>query len=331
MNESQPPPLPVTRKTAGISGFWRRLFAFFLDGIILGAPAYILGLFLFDQFAGLGGYGRAVGFLVAFLYFGLMNSALAGGRTLGKRLMSICVVDSKDSLITVGRSATRYLILGVPYFLNGAPIPPRLLFTWIALLLSFIIFGIGLSIVYLFVFNRRTRQSLHDLVVGTFVVKTGRSPEALKPKIWAGHYVIIAFLLIASICAPLLLKGLATKGPFKELLPLQTSLMNLPDVRYASVFAGKSFFSDSKGSRSVNTVSVAIQVNKRIEDYDTFANRMAKVVFESHPEVTQRDQLIVNIIYGYDIGIAHSSFSHGYNFSPAQWQQRIQPQGSGSL
>jgi uncharacterized RDD family membrane protein YckC len=331
MNESQPPPLLVTRETAGISGFWRRLFAFFVDGIILGIPAFILGLFFFDQFARLGGYGRAVGFLVAFLYFGLMNSALAGGRTLGKRLMSIRVVDSNDSLITMGRSSARYLILALPYFLNGAPIPPKLLFGWVGLLFSFIVFGIGLSIIYLFVFNRRTRQSLHDLVVGTFVVKTERLTEAPKPKIWLGHYVIVALLLIASICAPLLLKGLVNKAPFKELLPLQTSLMNLPDVRYASVFAGKSFFSDSKGTRSVSTVSVAIQVNKRIEDYDAFTNRIAKVVFEGYPGATQKDQLILNVIYGYDIGIARSSFSRGYNFSPAEWQQRIQSRPNSSL
>ena len=331
MNESQPPPLPITRKTAGISGFWRRLFAFVIDGIILGVPAFILGLFLFDQFARLGGYGRVIGFVVAFLYFGLMNSMLAGGQTLGKRLVRIRVVDSKDSLITVARSSARYLFLGLPYFLNGVPIPPKLLFGPIGLLLSFVIFGIGLSMVYLFVFNRRTRQSLHDLVLGTFVVKTERVADASKPKIWPGHYVVVAFILIASICVPFLSRSLLATAPFKELLPLQSSLMNLADVRYASVFAGKSFFSDSKGTRWVSTVSVAIQVNKRIDDYDAFANRIAKAVFENYPEATQRDQLILNIIYGYDIGIAQSSFSRGYNFSPTEWQQRIQSQPGRTL
>ena len=331
MNESGPPPLPITRKTAGISGFWRRLVAFILDGIILGAPAFILGVFLFDQFAGLGGWGRIVGLLVAFLYFALMNSALGAGRTVGKRLMRIRVVDSNDSLITVGRSSARYLILAVPYFLNGTPIPPKILLGWIGIVFSFIVFGIGFSIVYLFVFNRRTRQSLHDLVVGTFVVKTDRSREAPKPKVWAGHYVIVALIFIASICAPLFLGGLITKSPFKDLLPLQSSLMDLPDIRYASVFAGKSFVSDSKGTRWTSDVSVAIQVNKRIQDYDAFANGMARKVFDNYPEARQKDRFILTVIYGYDIGIAHSNIYRGYNFSPAEWQQRIQSQSGGSL
>jgi uncharacterized RDD family membrane protein YckC len=331
MNESEPPPLPITRKTAGISGFWRRLVAFLLDGIILGLPAFILGLFLFDQFARLGGWGRIVGFVVAFLYFALMNSALAGGRTVGKRLMHIRVVDSNDSLITVGRSSARYLILAIPYFLNGAPISPRVLLGWIGILFSFLVFGIGFSIIYLFVFNRRTRQSLHDLVVGTFVIRSERSPAVAKPKVWAGHYVVVALIFIASLFAPLLLSGLITESPFKELLPLQSSLMDLPDVRYASVFAGKSFVSDSKGTRWTSDVSVAIQVNKRIQDYDAFANGMARAVFDNYPEATQKDRLILTLIYGYDIGIAHSSISRGYNFSPAEWRQRIQSQSGGSL
>jgi uncharacterized RDD family membrane protein YckC len=331
VNECEPPPVPITRKTAGISGFWRRLVAFVLDGIILGVPAFILGLFLFDQFARLGDWGLIVGFLVAFLYFGLMNSALGGGRTIGKRLMRIRVVDSNDSLITVSRSSARYLILAVPYFLNGVRIPPKLLLGWIAILFSFIVFGIGISIIYMFVFNRRTRQSLHDLVVGTFVIKADRSPAVPKPTVWAGHYVIVALILIASICAPLLLRGLITKSPFKELLPLQSSLMDMPDVRYASVFAGKGFVSDSKGTRGTSEVSVVIEVNKRIPDYDAFANGLARAVFDNYPEATQKDRLILTLIYGYDIGIARSSVTRGYSFSPAEWQQRIQSQSGGSL
>jgi hypothetical protein len=37
---------------------------------------------------------------------------------------------------------------------------------------GFILFGFGDAIVYLYIFNRRTRQSLHDLIVGTFVTQT---------------------------------------------------------------------------------------------------------------------------------------------------------------
>lgn len=331
MNDPQPPSLPTDRETAGISGFWRRVFAFLVDEAILGIPAFLLGLLFFDQFARLGSWGRAWGFVVSLLYFGLMNSALGGGQTVGKRIASIRVVDSNDSLITLTKSLARYSILGLPYFLNSAHIPPRFLFGWIGFLLSFIIFGIGLSIIYLIVFNRRNRQSLHDLVVGTYVMKTQANQDAPKPKIWTGHYVVVAFFFMVSILVPFLTKGFVDKAPFKELLALQTSLMNQPEVAYASVFAGKGFLSDANGTRSSTTLVVTVHLDRRINNYDQFANRIARAIFENYPEATQRDRLTVNITYGYDIGIAWANTSQGYSFSPPEWHQRIQSQAGSNL
>src|SRR5580700_4711728 len=262
MNDPQPPSLPIDRKTAGISGFWRRIFAFLVDEAILGIPAFLLGLVFFDQFARLGSWGRLVGFVVSLLYFGLMNSALASGQTFGKRLAKIRVIDSNDSPIPLIKSFARYSILGLPYFLNNAHIPPRFLFGWTGSLLSFLIFGIGLSITYLIIFNRRNRQALHDVIIGTYVTKTQATAGAPKPKIWMGHYVVVAFLLVISILVPFLTKGFVDKTPFKELLALQTSIMRQPEVAYASAFAGKSFFSDSSGTRSSTGLTVVVCLDR---------------------------------------------------------------------
>src|SRR5690348_14117245 len=74
-----------------IAGFWRRLAAFVVDALILGVPAMLLGFAMFDWAASLGQAGRLIGFVVALLYFGLLNSRLGGGQTLGKRLLGIRV------------------------------------------------------------------------------------------------------------------------------------------------------------------------------------------------------------------------------------------------
>jgi uncharacterized RDD family membrane protein YckC len=78
---------------AVISGFWRRLLAFIFDGVLLGLVGVILGLLLFDSLARLGGWGRLIGFCHALVYFGVLNSAIGGGQTIGKRIMKIQVVD----------------------------------------------------------------------------------------------------------------------------------------------------------------------------------------------------------------------------------------------
>ena len=83
---------PQAAETAQISGFWRRGAALMIDWLILGLPMLLLGLLMFRWLAGLGQTGRLIGFVVALLYFGLSNSRLSGGQTIGKRLQGIRVV-----------------------------------------------------------------------------------------------------------------------------------------------------------------------------------------------------------------------------------------------
>jgi uncharacterized RDD family membrane protein YckC len=82
--------LPVVQPE--IAGFWRRLAAFGIDWLVLAVPTLLLGLALFQRAAGIGQAGRLVGFVLALLYFSLLNSRLIGGQTIGKRLLGIQVV-----------------------------------------------------------------------------------------------------------------------------------------------------------------------------------------------------------------------------------------------
>jgi len=82
-----------------ISGLWRRVVAFFIDILILGGVGVLLGMFLSEQFVSLGGWGRADGFAIAALYFGVLNSSIANGQTAGKRLLGIQVVDKNGQLL----------------------------------------------------------------------------------------------------------------------------------------------------------------------------------------------------------------------------------------
>ena len=113
----------VQQETNIISGFWRRFFAFFLDSLLLGLTGLFVGIFFFKFFASLGAWGRLFGFVVASMYFGICNSAVLNGQTLGKKILKIKVVDRKGNGISLLRSFSRFMILGPPYFLNGAVSP----------------------------------------------------------------------------------------------------------------------------------------------------------------------------------------------------------------
>ena len=50
------------------------------------------------------------------------------------------------------------------------------------------------------------------------------------------------------------------------------------------------------------------------------ARRLAAVVVENDPEALKKDTIQINMIYGYDIGIAASWSRHAHNFNPLEFQ-----------
>ena len=91
-----------------------------------------------------------LGFSVAIVYFGTLNSRITGGQTLGKRLLKIKVVARDGTPLSVPKSFLRFLPLGAPWFLNHAQLPDSALFSIWSYAVSIMIVGLGLSVVYLF-------------------------------------------------------------------------------------------------------------------------------------------------------------------------------------
>jgi uncharacterized RDD family membrane protein YckC len=314
----------VTPSTAEIAGFWRRLFAFCLDGLLLGALGAGIGLLAFDALVALEDWGRAVGFAIALIYFAAADSRLFAGRTFGKWLVGIKVVAAYGAPLSVGASALRATVFCVPYFLNGAFIDVGTSAVWMWILLSFLVFGVGISIVYLLIFNRRTRQSLHDLAVGAYVVSDKSRGPIGGTRIWSGQFGVVGAILLASIVLPYLSKRLANSAPFSELLAVQQGLQQEPEVRRVSVFTGvNSFFSSKRGSTTTHILSSKIFVSKQVPDLDALANRSAQIILDRDPSAEKEDRIAISIIYGYDIGIASSWRSRDFAFSPQQWRSRI--------
>jgi uncharacterized RDD family membrane protein YckC len=315
----------ITKDSNPISGFWRRFLAFVLDMLVLGLVGAVIGFFLFALLAALGGWGRIIGFCIALGYFGVMNSRVCHGQTLGKAVMKIRVVSNTGAPIGVPAALGRSAILCIPYFLNGAPFAPELLQSWFAMVLTAVIFGVGISIVYLVIFNRKTRQSLHDLAVGSYVVRVSADMTSFaSPAPWRGHFVIVAAFLIVAAIAPMLMSQLAEKEPFVHLLPIQKTLAEEPGVRGVTVQVGSSFSATmQKGRQSADYLSVRIFSDTRDVDRERLANRVVEMLLGAHADAARKDVIGVSIAYGYDIGIASAWESKSFSFSPAQWRERI--------
>ena len=297
------------------AGAWRRLGAFLIDAVLLGLAAVTAGYFLFDFFVDIGRWGRLLGFAVALAYFGTLNSRLGNGQTLGKRLLKIRVAGADGSALPIQKSALRFAVLGTPWFLNGAWFSGEVLMSPLIYLLAVAVFGVGLSIIYLYLFNRPTRQSLHDLAVSSYVVQAeSTNPVAASP-MGRVHVAVVAVLLIAASAAPYFTTRLAAREPFAALLEVYRVISAEPGIVHATV--NKGWSSNSAGETTYLQV-VAYLAEPRIDDTDT-AGRLARLAIKTDPSAMTLDTVQVTLVYGYDLGLATAHRTHSHADTPAGW------------
>lgn len=310
-------------ETKFIAGFWRRIGAFMVDCLVLGLVGLTIGKVFFAELIALGPWGRLVGFCLALLYFGLLNSQLTGGQTLGKRIAGVKVVGKDGAPLPIMTSFLRYLPLGLPWFLNGAQFPESVLFSHWIYVLALFTFGIGLSIVYLYLFNRRTRQSTHDLLVGSYVVSVDAAGTYQAPKIWQGHLIICAALTALSGAAPFFTRDIAASTSFASLIKIHHAVNAEPWITRASVKKGQVFMSSSDKGDGVTTylAITALLRDENIVDAAR-ARKLASLALSEDASLARVDTIYVQLVYGYDIGIASSWHSQNYSDTPAAWLEK---------
>ncbi len=285
-----------------ISGFWRRIGAFLIDGLILGLVGMGLGLFLENLFVEMGAWGRFVGFVIALLYFGVMNSEVVNGQTVGKQILKIRVVNSENKPISLNKSFVRYSILGIPFFLNGAQLSDETMFSFWLYIISLVVLGGMLSIIYLYVFNRVTRQSLHDLVVNTYVVNDGIQSQQVG-HVWRPHLAIASLFFIVAAIAPVYISSLAEQHSFPELLTSRESIMSYPSVKYVTLSYG---VPSTTSSLNTETTYLSAQVFLNNNDISNIelAKDLARSLVFNNSSALDKNLILIILIYGYDIGIS---------------------------
>jgi uncharacterized RDD family membrane protein YckC len=287
---------------AHIAGFWRRIGAFVFDTVVLALLAGVVWWIWPAQVVALGSTGRWVGFGVALLYFGLFNSRLCNGQTPGKILLRIRVVGADGQPITVPRALVRQVVLGLPFYMNGAWLPAVFENT-LALMMAatLVVFGGLFAIYYLYLFNRRSRQSLHDLAVRTWVVDEEPEAAALAaPPLWRGHWIPVGLVALAALVAPVFLAPLAKTQPFVDMSATAQALMTEPEVRGAKVMLRTAW---NTGQGSSKQLVAVVQVAEPIHLNEAVARRVAERVASSYPDAASYPTRVVQMHWGFDLGV----------------------------
>jgi len=299
--------------------FWRRIFASIIDGILLGVCFTIVALFAHDGLAALGPWGRLVGGAIGVIYFGIAGSSLCGGQTVGKKLLGIVVLRPDGTSLSIPAAFGRATILIVPMACNGLAVAMT---SWILpTIATVLIFGLGGSILYLFLFNRTTRQATHDLATGSIVTRLQNGqPALIIGTVSRLHFIALAVLLVIAVAAGGFgILRLRRNFDFDALSKTQKDVASLTHTPNVEVFYGSTGW---QGSRNTWIRTSVITYSSR-PDSERLANSIAAIVLRDMPAARSRSVIVITMTTGYDVLFANGWYTQNWTYTPAEWQARI--------
>ena len=319
-SDSLPEVQPVSElPTRVVANFWRRIFAFLVDIIITAVPCAFVGFAFYRFFAQSKLAGDLLGFFIVLPYFVILGSSLGGGQTLGQRIACIRIVDRDGKCLSPARSFLRYLVLLAPLQLGEAEIP-----VWAPTDLKLIASWVGPALIvvigYLYVFNVRTRQSLHDLAVGAYVVDARAEGSLEIMGIWKWHWTILGgALLTIAVLISFIFGGLGKRGRYGDLMSIQRAVLDSGKVRTASV----SFSMASTRGGSTAKLGVNVHWNGRPIDYDHASTEIAAIVLRADPDASKFDYIGVGFTEGLKVGFVNFSRNWIVMRRPSEWASKI--------
>lgn len=124
------------------AGFWKRLAAGLLDGLIVGLPLVFIGYLI------TGSWEENWFTTAANIVYGLVVPVVWSGYTVGKKLLGIRIAKVNGEKVGIGTMFLRSVVGGLVYGLT---------------------LGIALIISAIMVAAREDKRSIHDFIAGTYV------------------------------------------------------------------------------------------------------------------------------------------------------------------
>lgn len=300
--------------TDKLAARWRRLLAFIVDYLLIALICWAAGAAAADWLLRIQDWGRLVGFGIVMGYFAVFDSVVADGSSPGKRLLGVQVVTADGSLLSPARAAARAGIIYLPFVLNGLYVTPNSMAGIMigGVVLAVALVGVALAALYLFLFNWRTRQSLHDWVTSTVVIRRGADVGVPAGQaIWRGHLAITAgILLVMALVPPVLITAVPRALPgfasLDDLMTAQQAIASRPDV----VDAG---LQDMNYSSGVRQLEISAVIEDKPATRRELARSLAREARKAVPSA-DRDRVVVLLRSGWTLGLVSSYSSQLWRF-----------------
>lgn len=309
-----------------LSKFWSRIWALLIDSLILGVFGYILGLIFNNFFISLGENAKLIGWFISLAYFSFLNSNLHNGQTFGKKMMSIQVVDINGNPVSLKTSFIRALVYTTPFFLNGFKIPGSHTFSIISIIQGMIIFTVGLGIIVFYIFNKETRQSLHDILAKTYVVQEYRNNEvSFMPAIKKLPIYITGGIFLIVIATSIY--TLNSNTQLQKLVPVYEEILDQDHISNASITMNYNLLDNSENKRLAYTIFIKVDENLKSEDnFENNTNnpelrKAVETFINSNVYENENDILNIVVSSGFNIGIASQNYSFSLSKPIYEWKR----------
>lgn len=261
-----------TRKSVS---FWRRIFAHFIDSlIVLNVVLLLLLVVGAPLWYKAGTYGIAVSLILYALYYGIMNSRVANGQTIGKKVLGIKVVDSEGDFLPLNKSLIRSIIYTICgsfsmclCYAASTILPDYIIFQADFIYTCSIFIMLTLALYGTFLFNTKTRQTFHDFASGSYVVLKSNYNRLYNPHSnpLPAFSASILSLIICIIIASMLTGGV-TKLPVKPAFTKQISNDLHIEALNTSFDKSKSELTITVRTQKINNQALAENVYRYITE-----------------------------------------------------------------
>lgn len=321
-----------TKDSDPIKGtFAKRIFASGLDYTLLGVLGLILGIFFSKFFVGLGEYGIFIGFTITMLYLGIGNSHFGNG-TLGKKIFGLVVVDSDYELLSLKKSMQRAFIVTSPYFISILALPMFSIPQTVDNILTTLCSAIILSYPIIYILNTRTRQTIADLLIKTYVVNVNKPARELLLSPRKSWIISISAAVLLSMF-PLLISQF---NPFIKVSSIKNSwqeINNIDGVIEAGINLTVFKFNNSGNSkdRLKNIANLYIKTSDDLVSNNTPKNiqeieivqKAVRIFLQSYDNINEVDLINVTLSYGYTIGIYSNTNSITQSGTVHEWYTKV--------
>lgn len=299
--------------------FVRRVVARFIDILLLTVIGYVI--ISVPALQSLGTLGLLIGIIIVFTYESVFHSRIGKGKSIGKRLLGLQVIQQNGEYLSYPISSIRALPFLIGLFITETVMLLTIEFAsvetgfkWIGFTFM-ILAGIASP---LLIFFTRPPQSLADLLVDSLTLPKSLTHRTIavsnsNARIWQSRVCIftIAFIPFA------LLISFFTKEELSQNQDIFSASENIIS-KYQLPLSGGHFIVDPNSKETVLTFRLKEDPEIKSQSGKTFGEATALTLWtelsQTIPSLFPQKISAIELSYGLNLGIANGTESYRYSF-----------------